>query len=112
MSSSVYASPLIADLFSDNKKEIIVPSHVHYLEVLESEDGAEAIGWPAFHKSHLHGSPFLYDIDRDGHLDIGIGTYNGEIQFFNDKVRGQWWSLRMELLDRVRRWRMQCRCRR
>ena len=87
VSSSVYASPVIVDLFSDNKKEILVPSHVHYLEVLEAEDGAAAVGWPAFHKSHLAGSPFMFDIDRDGVLDIGIGTYNGEIQFYKDTVK-------------------------
>ena len=31
--SSVYATPLITDLYSDGRKEIIVPSFVHYLEV-------------------------------------------------------------------------------
>lgn len=86
VSSSVYGSPIIVDLFSDNKKEIIVPSHVHYLEAVEAVDGAMAVGWPAFHRSHLHGSPFLFDIDKDGVLDIGIGTYSGEIQFYKDTV--------------------------
>ena len=33
VSSSVYATPIIHDLFSDGHKEIIVPSFVHYLEV-------------------------------------------------------------------------------
>ncbi len=33
VSSSVYATPLITDLFSDGHKDIIVPSFVHYLEV-------------------------------------------------------------------------------
>ena len=86
VSSSVYATPIITDFFSDNKKEILVPSHVHYFEVLEAEDGASAVGWPVFHKSHLHGSPFLFDVDRDGVLDVGIATYNGEIQFYKDTV--------------------------
>lgn len=33
VSSSVYATPLITDLYSDGRKDIIVPSFVHYLEV-------------------------------------------------------------------------------
>lgn len=31
--SSVYATPLITDLFSDGQKDIVVPSFVHHLEV-------------------------------------------------------------------------------
>jgi len=31
--SSVYATPLITDLFSDGHKDIVVPSFVHHLEV-------------------------------------------------------------------------------
>jgi hypothetical protein len=33
VSSSVYASPVITDLYADGRKDIIVPSFVHYLEV-------------------------------------------------------------------------------
>lgn len=33
VSASVYATPLITDLYSDGAKEIVVPSFVHYLEV-------------------------------------------------------------------------------
>ncbi len=33
VSSSVYGTPLIHDLFSDGQKEVIVPSFVHHLEV-------------------------------------------------------------------------------
>ncbi|CAD7696447.1 unnamed protein product [Ostreobium quekettii] len=84
VSSSVYSTPLITDLYSDGHKDIVVPSFVHYLEVLEAEDGAKAVGWPAFHQSTVHTSPFLYDIDRDGIQDIGIATYDGEILFYKD----------------------------
>lgn len=35
VASSIYATPVIADLFSDGQKEIVVPTFVHYLEVLE-----------------------------------------------------------------------------
>ena len=33
VTSSIYATPLITDLYSDGQKDIIVPSFVHYLEV-------------------------------------------------------------------------------
>lgn len=32
--SSIYATPLIHDLYSDGQKDIIVPAFVHYLEVI------------------------------------------------------------------------------
>jgi hypothetical protein len=56
--------------------------------VLEGGDGAKAVGWPAFHQSTQHTSPLLYDIDIDGVADILVSTYNGEILFFKDTVRG------------------------
>jgi hypothetical protein len=65
VTSSVYSTPVIADLFSDGHKEVVVPSFVHYLEVLEGEDGAKAGGdWPAFHKSTAHASPLLRESGR------------------------------------------------
>ena len=33
VSSSVYATPLIHDLYSDGHKDVVVPTFVHYLEV-------------------------------------------------------------------------------
>ncbi|GER55827.1 defective in exine formation [Striga asiatica] len=82
VSSSVYASPLIADINSDGKLEVVVPSFVHYLEVLEGSDGDKLPGWPAFHQSTVHSSPLLYDIDKDGVREIALATYNGEVLFF------------------------------
>lgn len=54
--------------------------------MLEAQDGAKAVGWPAAHESTVQSSPFLYDIDRDGVQDIGLVTFNGEILFFTDTV--------------------------
>ena len=83
VTSSVYSTPVIADLFSDGHKEIIVPSFVHYLEVLEGEDGAKAGGeWPAFHKSTAHASPLVHDSGAGAH--ILLPTYDGEVLFFDD----------------------------
>ncbi|KAK4478488.1 hypothetical protein RD792_013964 [Penstemon davidsonii] len=82
VSSSIYASPLIADINSDGKLDVVVPSFVHYLEVLEGSDGDKLPGWPAFHQSTVHSSPLLYDIDKDGVREIALATYNGEVLFF------------------------------
>lgn len=82
VSSSIYATPLIADINSDGKLDIVVPSFVHYLEVLEGTDGDKMPGWPAFHQSTVHATPLLYDIDKDGVREIALATYNGEILFF------------------------------
>ncbi|KAJ3682677.1 hypothetical protein LUZ60_012904 [Juncus effusus] len=82
VSSSIYANPLIADINSDGKLEVVVPSFVHYLEVLEGSDGDKMPGWPAFHQSTVHASPLLYDIDKDGGREIALATYNGVVNFF------------------------------
>ncbi|XP_016462552.2 protein DEFECTIVE IN EXINE FORMATION 1-like [Nicotiana tabacum] len=95
VSSSVYASPLIADINSDGKLEVVVPSFVHYLEVLEGSDGDKVPGWPAFHQSTVHSTPFLYDIDKDGVREIGLATYNGEVLFF--RVSGYLMSDKLEI---------------
>lgn len=59
---------------------------VHYTEVLEGPDGAKALGWPGFHRSNVHASPLLYDIDMDGIRDVMVVTYDGEVVFFKDNV--------------------------
>ncbi|XP_039042295.1 protein DEFECTIVE IN EXINE FORMATION 1-like [Hibiscus syriacus] len=82
VSSSIYATPLIVDINSDGKLDIVVPSFLHYLEVLEGSDGDKMPGWPAFHQSTVHSSPLLYDIDKDGVREIALATYNGEVFFF------------------------------
>lgn len=82
VSSSIYATPLIADINSDGKLDVVVPSFVHYLEVLEASDGDKMPGWPAYHQSMVHSSPLLYDIDKDGVREIALATYNGEVLFF------------------------------
>ncbi|XP_010923143.1 protein DEFECTIVE IN EXINE FORMATION 1 isoform X1 [Elaeis guineensis] len=115
VSSSIYATPLVADINSDGKLEVVVPSFVHYLEVLEGSDGDKLPGWPAFHQSTVHSSPLLYDIDKDGTREIALATYNGVINFFRAsgymmmdklevprrKVRKDWYvGLHQEPADR------------
>ncbi|CAN1303841.1 Protein DEFECTIVE IN EXINE FORMATION 1 [Linum perenne] len=95
VSSSIYATPLIADINSDGKLDIVVPSFLHYLEVLEGSDGDKMPGWPAFHQSTVHASPLLYDIDRDGVREILLATYNGVVQFF--RVSGYMMTDKIEI---------------
>ncbi|XP_039144805.1 LOW QUALITY PROTEIN: protein DEFECTIVE IN EXINE FORMATION 1 [Dioscorea cayenensis subsp. rotundata] len=95
VSSSIYATPLIADINSDGKLEVVVPSFVHYLEVLEGTDGDKMAGWPAFHQSTVHSSPLLYDIDKDGTREIALATYNGVINFF--RVSGYLMTEKLEV---------------
>ncbi|KAF8402711.1 hypothetical protein HHK36_010799 [Tetracentron sinense] len=95
VSSSIYATPLIADINSDGKLDIVVPSFVHYLEVLEGSDGDKMPGWPAFHQSTVHSSPLMYDIDKDGVREIALATYNGEVLFF--RVSGYMMSDKLEI---------------
>lgn len=82
VSSSIYATPLITDLNTDGKLEIVVPSFVHYLEVLEGSDGEKLPGWPAYHQSTVHSSALMYDIDKDGIREVVLATFNGEVLFF------------------------------
>ncbi|XP_042450680.1 protein DEFECTIVE IN EXINE FORMATION 1-like [Zingiber officinale] len=83
---------------SDGKLEIVVPSFVHYLKVLEGSDGDKMSGWPAFHQSTVHSNPLLYDIDKDGTREIALATYDGVVNFF--KVSGY---LMMDKLEVPRR---------
>ena len=40
VASSVYATPLLADLFGDGTKQVVVPTFVQYLESLEARAAA------------------------------------------------------------------------
>ncbi|XP_077238805.1 protein DEFECTIVE IN EXINE FORMATION 1-like [Tasmannia lanceolata] len=95
VSSSIYATPLVADINGDGKLDIVVPSFVHYLEVLEGSDGDKMPGWPAFHQSTVHSSPLLFDIDKDGVREIALATYNGEVLFF--RVSGYLMTEKLEV---------------
>ena len=71
--SAVYSTPIIyqTDTFSD-KRDIIIASNRNYLEILK-HDGSRPMGWPiSFESSSFLSGPIVYDVDGDGHTDIGI----------------------------------------
>ncbi len=80
-SLSAVGSLAVADVL------VVTISHPSREQVLEAADGAQAAGWPAFHKSKVHASPLLYDVDSDGVQDVLIATYDGQILAFRDTVR-------------------------
>ena len=82
--SSVYSTPLVTDLYSDGRPDVVVPSFVHEVDVLEGPTGAQSIGWPVNHRSTLHASPVMADCDFDGVLDIVVVTYSAEIVCYSD----------------------------
>ena len=84
--SSIAATPLITDLFSDGSKEIIVPAFVHELEALDGASGARWSDgrWPAFHGSSAHASPILADVDGDGVQDVLLATYDAQVSAYRD----------------------------
>ncbi|KAL9651440.1 hypothetical protein ABK040_001388 [Willaertia magna] len=93
--SSVYQTPYITNLMNSktltygDRKYIIVPTFVRYIQVLNGESGAEYkessnSHWPYTHSQlSSHSSVLLYDIDKDNVKDIILTTVNGEILFFN-----------------------------
>jgi hypothetical protein len=104
VSASVYATPLVTDLYSDGHKDVVVPAFVNYLEVLEGANGAKAAGWPVNHKSTLHISPVMVDCDFDGVPDIVVVTYDAEITCYSDQGRKIGSSFQIEALQVRKDW--------
>jgi hypothetical protein len=101
---AVYATPLITDLFSDGRKDVIVPGLRHALAALEGRDGARAPGFEPAHRSALHASPLLYDVDLDGVPDVLVATYDGEVHFFRDSGEPAAYRLAVPRLRVARDW--------
>ncbi|EFC44640.1 predicted protein [Naegleria gruberi] len=94
--SSVYQTPIITNLMNvksnqhGDKKFVVVPTFVRYIQVLNGDSGAEHkegnSHWPYAHSQLAsHSSIVLHDIDGDNIKDIVVTTANGEILFFNWK---------------------------
>lgn len=80
--SSLYATPIAADLRGDGRKQIILPGFAHFIDVVEGSDGHPTPGWPfIFETSTFHASPLLYDVNGDNRTEIVVTTADGEIVF-------------------------------
>ncbi|GBF89817.1 hypothetical protein Rsub_02521 [Raphidocelis subcapitata] len=104
VSSSVYATPLVTDLFSDGRRDVVVPGFVHHMDALQGTDGAQSLGWPAFHASTVHASPLLFDWDLDGTPDVLLATYDGEVMAFKDTGEQLLGRLHINRLAVRRKW--------
>lgn len=80
--SSIYQTPTIFNFFHDNNKELLVPTFVRYVDVIESDSGASAPGWPfSSQQISSHASALLYDIDEDGQVEMVYSTLDAQIIF-------------------------------
>ncbi|XP_071948271.1 uncharacterized protein [Antedon mediterranea] len=87
-SGVIAATPLIADINSDGKLDVITASFSEEVSVMSGDTGQvlEHSHWPfRFPGATFHASPVLYDIDNDGHDEILLTTSNAEIVFLNSK---------------------------
>jgi hypothetical protein len=77
--SPVYATPVIFPSATDGRKQIFVNTFYQYAEMIDS-DGYKSWGWPlSFEDSSFQGSPMVYDVDGDGHIDMGLVDKNGNM---------------------------------
>ena len=83
--SSIFATPLITDLFSDGKRDILVPTATHYVEGLDGLTGRDVGRFPFVHpKLHSQSSILAVDLDHDGVTEYMISTTNGELVFITE----------------------------
>lgn len=52
--SSIYSTPLLADLNGDGRKDVVVSSFVHFIEAFDGATGDKLEGWPGHHTSNVH----------------------------------------------------------
>eukprot|EP00755_Sulcionema_specki_P025246 Sspe_Gene.82884::Locus_54343_Transcript_1_2_Confidence_0.667_Length_897::g.82884::m.82884 len=103
--SSIYQTPLIADLYSDDTKEIITPTFIQYMEVLDGATGDSAQGWPYTHQDlTAHTSPLLVDMNRDGNNEIMLATATGELLFFAENGTALLTTIKVPPLRIAKHW--------
>jgi len=83
--SSIHATPLITDLFSDNFRDILVPGR-ESLSLISGRTGAIDTNFEVSlsRGAHLYASPLLYDVDYDGVMDVMVAGYHGRVEFVKD----------------------------
>lgn len=90
LGSAAYATPVIFPFGPEGQKSIFLSTYFQYVEVI-GYDGSKPWGWPLnFEGSSFRGSPVLYDIDRDGVLDIGVVDKNANMYWIRMGSYGQY----------------------
>ena len=83
--ASAYVTPAIFDVASDGIKDVVIPSFIRHIEVLDGAHGQHVAGFPfTFPNSAFYSSPIIFDINVDGEPDIGVTSFNGELVWLSE----------------------------
>jgi hypothetical protein len=97
-----FANPIVADVNSDGRPEIIAGSAGYYLHAWDAR-GQEPSGWPKFTGGWILESAAVGDLDGDGKLEVVVGTRNGWLYAWHTDGRSdgriEWASFHHDLAN-------------
>jgi hypothetical protein len=83
--ASAYVTPTIFDVASDGVKDVVIPTFIRHIEVLDGAHGQHVAGFPfTFPNSAFYASPIVFDINVDGEPDIGVTSFDGELVWLSE----------------------------
>lgn len=83
--ASAYVTPAIFDVASDGVKDVVIPTFIRHIEVIEGAHGQHVAGFPfTFPNSAFYASPIIFDVNLDGEPDIGVTSFNGELVWLSE----------------------------
>ena len=83
--ASAYVTPAIFDVASDGVKDVVIPTFIRHIEVLDGAHGQHTAGFPfTFPNSAFYASPLVFDVNVDGEPDIGVTSFNGELVWLSE----------------------------
>lgn len=104
--SSIVATPVITDLNSDGRKEILIGTATHFLEALDGITGEDLRGFPFAHPQFAtQASPLEVDKNHDGTGEWMISTFDGNLIFVDNTGAGRGgWTVRIPPIPVKRNW--------